>query len=48
MNFEAMTEEAIRHKAYGIWERQGCEGDPIKHWFQAKHELEAMGDQQTG
>jgi hypothetical protein len=33
------TEEAIRQRAYEIWERKGRQGDPLEHWFEAKWEL---------
>ena len=39
------TEEAIRQKAFEIWERQGRQGDPLEHWFQAKWELDALSGQ---
>lgn len=33
-------EQAIRERAYAIWEQQGCpEGHSIDHWLQAETEI---------
>lgn len=32
-------ERRIRERAYEIWEREGCSGDPEDHWLRAEHEL---------
>ena len=34
-------EQAIRERAYGIWEHQGCPGGhSLDHWLQAETEVE--------
>ena len=38
----APTEEAIRTRAFQLWEAAGRpEGDGVQFWFQAEHELSA-------
>jgi hypothetical protein len=32
-------ERRIRERAYEIWEREGCSGDPKDHWLRAEREL---------
>src|ERR687897_933676 len=32
-------EERVRIRAYEIWEREGCRGDPAAHWHCAEQEL---------
>ena len=39
-------EEKIRARAYEIWERQGCTGNPEDHWLEAERELK--GEEPTG
>jgi hypothetical protein len=34
-------DEKIRMRAYEIWERQGCTGEPEDHWREAERELKA-------
>jgi hypothetical protein len=33
------SEEAIRQKAYELWENEGRAGDPHDHWYRAEREL---------
>jgi hypothetical protein len=42
------TQEAIRRRAYEIWEREGRVGDPLDHWFRAKWELDGLREQEQG
>lgn len=36
--------DAIRERAYGIWEREGRpHGRELEHWLQAESELAALG-----
>ena len=38
-----VSEEAIRQRSYEIWQREGRpEGQALKHWLQAKAELEQL------
>jgi hypothetical protein len=41
-------EDRIRSRAYEIWERAGCTGDPEDHWRQAEQELAAGEESMTG
>jgi len=45
-------EQAIRERAYAIWEQQGCpEGLSIDHWLRAEEEIttdEALGIRHEG
>jgi len=34
-----VDEEAIRQRAYEIWEGEGRAGDPHDHWYRAEREL---------
>ncbi len=34
-------EEALRQRAYELWEREGRAGDPHDHWYRAERELNA-------
>jgi DUF2934 family protein len=37
--------DAIRERAYGIWEREGRpHGRELEHWLQAESELTALGE----
>ena len=31
--------QKIQERAYEIWEREGCSGDPEDHWYRAEQEL---------
>ena len=45
-------EQAIRERAYGIWERQGCpQGHSLDHWLEAETDIEndeALGIRHEG
>jgi hypothetical protein len=42
MAMGAISEEAIKERAYHIWVREGCpHGRDFEHWVQAQVELEA-------
>jgi len=38
------SEEAIRHRAYEIWDREGRTGDPQDHWLEAERGLRTEED----
>ena len=39
-------EQAIRERAYRLWEQEGCpEGREKAHWEQAQRELDLQGDE---
>jgi len=40
-------EEAIRQRAYEIWEREGRAGDPHDHWYRAERELNQSQPEQS-
>jgi len=42
-----VSEEAIRHRAYEIWEREGRAGDPQDHWYRAERELNQSQPEQS-
>jgi hypothetical protein len=43
-----LTEEAVRQRAYEIWERAGwSHGSHDEHWEQARRELEAEAGRNT-
>jgi len=42
-----VSEEAIRHRAYEIWEREGRAGDPHDHWYRAERELKSQPEQSS-
>ena len=31
--------QRIQERAYEIWEREGCSGDPEDHWYRVEQEL---------
>jgi hypothetical protein len=41
------AEEAIRQRAYEIWEREGRAGDPQDHWYRAERELNQSQPEQS-
>jgi hypothetical protein len=41
------SEEAIRQRAYEIWEREGRAGDPHDHWYRAERELNQGQSEQS-
>ena len=42
-------EEAIRHRAYAIWEAEGCpHGRDVDHWYRARAEVAAHGQATAG
>ena len=41
------SEEAIRQRAYEIWEREGRAGDPHDHWYRAERELNQSQPEQS-
>jgi len=41
------SEEAIRRRAYEIWEREGRAGDPHDHWYRAERELNQSQSEQS-
>jgi hypothetical protein len=40
-------EEAIRQRAYDIWEMEGRAGDPHDHWYRAERELNQSQQEQS-
>ena len=40
-------EEAIRRKAYELWENEGRAGDPHDHWYRAERELNQSQQEQS-
>ena len=41
------SEEAIRQKAYELWENEGRAGDPHDHWHRAERELNGTQPEQS-
>ena len=41
------SEEAIRQRAYEIWENEGRAGDPHDHWYRAERELNQGQSEQS-
>ncbi|MCC2650974.1 MAG: hypothetical protein K0Q60_1129 [Microvirga sp.] len=41
------SEEAIRQKAYELWENEGRAGDPHDHWYRAERELNHSQQEQS-
>jgi hypothetical protein len=41
------SEEAIRRKAYELWESEGRAGDPHDHWYRAERELSHSQQEQS-
>jgi Protein of unknown function (DUF2934) len=41
------SEEAIRRRAYELWERDGRAGDPHDHWYRAERELNQSQPEQS-
>jgi hypothetical protein len=41
------SEEAIRRKAYELWESEGRAGDPHDHWYRAERELNHSQQEQS-
>jgi Protein of unknown function (DUF2934) len=41
------SEEAIRRRAYELWEREGRAGDPHDHWYRAERELNHSQPEQS-
>ncbi|WP_201861555.1 DUF2934 domain-containing protein [Microvirga soli] len=41
------SEEAIRQKAYELWENEGRAGDPHDHWYRAERELNRSQQEQS-
>ena len=41
------NEEAIRQRAYQIWENEGRAGDPHDHWYRAERELNRSQSEQS-
>jgi hypothetical protein len=42
-----VSEEAIRQKAYELWENEGRGGDPHDHWYRAERELNQSQPEQS-
>ena len=44
--------QKIQERAYEIWQREGCSGDPEDHWYRAEREVRdttpAPGDTASG
>ncbi|MEE1656219.1 DUF2934 domain-containing protein [Microvirga sp. CF3062] len=41
------SDEAIRQRAYEIWEREGRAGDPEDHWYRAEREMNGNQQEQS-
>lgn len=41
------SEEAIRQKAYELWENEGRAGNPHDHWYRAERELNHSQQEQS-
>ncbi|MBM1173924.1 DUF2934 domain-containing protein [Microvirga arabica] len=41
------SEEAVRQRAYEIWENEGRAGDPHDHWYRAERELNQGQSEQS-